>query len=103
MDIELAELQKILVRSEGIKDSLNTEFSNMSTELNEICTNVRSSELTAANEGLSKAITDLADKVNTNLPIIIEFLESQVRSYGNTNTSIQEQINSLIEAVDSIQ
>lgn len=101
MKINLAELQRIIVRSQQINDSLNNELGYMSKILDDICNNVNSSELTASNHNLTSAINDISTKVKTNLPRVIEFLNSQVQSYETTNTNTKQQIDSLISAVDS--
>lgn len=101
MKLDLAELQRITTRSQDIKDTLNTELNNMVSILEEICSNVQSSELTASNQNLTKGITDVATKIQTNLPTIIEFLQSQISSYEATNASTKESIDSLVSSVNS--
>lgn len=101
MKLDLAELQRITTRSQDIKDTLNTELNNMVSTLEEICSNVQSSELTASNQNLTKGITDVATKIQTNLPTIIEFLQSQISSYEATNASTKESIDSLVSSVNS--
>lgn len=102
MKIDLAEMQRILTRSQDINESLNTELTDMAKILDEICTNVNSSELTASNQRLTNSIIEISNKVKTNLPQIIEFLNTQIQSYEATNTSTKSQIDSLISAVDNI-
>lgn len=101
MKIQLAELQRIISRSQNINDNLNSELNNMKNKLEEICNNVNSSELTASNHNLTNAIVDISSRVQNNLPRVIEFLNSQVTSYEATNTNTKQQIDSLISAVDS--
>lgn len=101
MKIQLAELQRIISRSQSINDTLSTELNNMKSKLEEICNNVQSSELTASNQNLTNAIVDISARVQNNLPRVIDFLNSQVQSYQATNESTKEQIDSLISAVDS--
>lgn len=101
MKIQLAELQRIITRSQNINDNLNAELSRMAKVLDDICNNVNSSELTASNRNLVNAINDTSEKVRTNLPRVIEFLNSQVASYQSTNANTKQQIDSLISAVDS--
>ncbi len=101
MKIELAELQRIATRSQDIDTSLNAEFTQMASTLEEICVNINSSELTASNQNLTKAIADVSNKVKTNLPAIIEFLKTQITSYQATNANTKEQLDSLISSVNS--
>lgn len=101
MKIELAELQRIASRSQDIETELNNELTKMNMTLDEICTNVQSSELTASNQNLTRAIADVSNKIQINLPKIIEFLQSQIASYEATNTSTRQQIDSLISSVNS--
>lgn len=102
MRIDLAEMQRILTRSQDINESLSSELTDMSNTLEEICANVNSSELTASNQKLTTAIVEISNTVKANLPMIIEFLSNQVSSYQATNESTKSQIDSLISAVDNI-
>ena len=101
MKIELTELQRILSRSETINETLNTELTNINDTLQDICTNVSSSELTAANQNLTNAINDISETVKANLPKVIEFLNAQINSYQTTNENIKQSLDSLISEVDS--
>ena len=103
MQIGLAEIQKLVTRSEDIRENLSSEFTEMANTLNEICDNVASSELTESNKNLTASIIEISNTVNKNLPVIIEFLENQIRSYESINTTTKSQIDSLISAIDSIQ
>lgn len=101
MKIELTELQRILSRSETINETLNTELTNINDTLQDICANVSSSELTAANQNLTNAINDISETVKANLPKVIEFLNAQINSYQTTNENIKQSLDSLISEVDS--
>ena len=103
MKIDLAEMQRILTRSQDINNNLDTEFAEMASTLDEICANVSSSELTESNKKLTSAIVEISNKVKTNLPAIIEFLRTQISSYQATNESTKSQIDSLISAVDGME
>lgn len=103
MKIDLAEMQRIHARSQDINENLAVEFANMANTLDEICANVNSSELTESNRKLTNAIVEISNKVKTNLPVIIEFLRTQINAYEATNASTKSQIDSLISAVDNIQ
>ncbi len=102
MKIELAEMKRILTRSQDINETLNSELTDMAKTLEEICANVNSSELTASNQRLTNSIVDISNTVKTNLPRIIEFLNTQISSYETTNANTKSQIDSLISAVDNI-
>lgn len=102
MKIELAEMQRILTRTQDINEGLSTQLSDMASTLEAICANVNSSELTASNQKLTASITDIANTVKTNLPAIIEFLGNQINSYQTTNADTKSSIDSLISAVDNI-
>lgn len=99
--IELAEIQRISSRSQDIERELATDLSKMSTQLGDICENVQSSELTSANNNLVQSINDVASRVSTNLPKIIDFLNRQIGSYVQTNAETKSEIDSLISSVNS--
>lgn len=99
--IELAELQRIATRTQDIEGELSTDLAKMTSQLSDICANVQSSELTAANDNLTRAINDIASKVSTNLPRIIEFLNAQIVNYARTNEETKSKIDSLVSAVNS--
>lgn len=100
MKIELSELQRIIGRANEINVTLSQELGNMSATLNDICQNVNSSELTASNQKITTAIVDLNEKVKTNIPKVINFLNEQIKSYSTTNETTKSQIDSLVTAVD---
>lgn len=100
MKIELSELRRIIARAKDINITLNQELGNMSTTLEDICSNVNSSELTASNQKITTAIIDVSEKVKTSLPEIISFLENQINSYDRANQGALQEIDSLISTVD---
>jgi division protein CdvB (Snf7/Vps24/ESCRT-III family) len=97
--IELAELKRITTRSKDLYIDLNSTLSKVETELDAICTNVRSSELTSANENLVSSINTVSDKIKTNLPVINEFLSSQIDAYNQTNIDTKSEIDSLVSSI----
>lgn len=101
MKIDLAELKRIASRSKDIETELSEDLTRMNTTLDEICTNVQSSELTESNQNLTRAIADVSSKIQANLPTINEFLNSQIASYEATNISTKQQIDNLISSVNS--
>ncbi len=100
MKIELTELKRITSRAQDINTDLDRDLTKMSTLLDSIVANVCSSELASVNKNLVDAVTGVADKVRTNLPKIIEFLNAQIGSYTETNESAKEQIDSLVSMID---
>ena len=87
MTLDLAELKRIASRSQDIEIELKDELSKMVSTLEEICGNVQSSEWTASNQNLTHALTDVSNRIQTNLPRIIEFLNAQISSYEATNAN----------------
>lgn len=102
MKIELAEMKKILSTSQEINSELTKQLNDMSKTLEEICTNVNSSELTASNQKLTSSIVEISNSIKTNLPQIINFLRTQISSYEATNDETKAQIDSLVSAIDNI-
>ncbi len=101
MNIELAEIQRLITRSQDIESQLVSDFGNMTEELNDIANNVQSSDLVSANGNLIQAIEAASTSVSTNLPEIINFLNSQIVNYERTNTETKEQLDSLTNMIDS--
>ena len=58
IQIELTQLQRLTSRSEQIASTLNTELTTISSTLEDICSNVQSSELTSANQNLKQAVNN---------------------------------------------
>lgn len=100
MKIELSELKKILTRANDINGSLNQELGKMTSALNDITLNVASTELAASNQKIATAVEEISEKVNNNLPKIIDFLSEQISRYETTNESAKTQIDSLVTSVD---
>lgn len=100
--IELAEIQRLSTRSQDIERELAMDFNKMSSQLGDICDNVQSSELTAANSNFIQSINDVATKVSTNLPKIISFLNDQISKYEQTNANTKSEIDSLVSSITSV-
>lgn len=98
--LELSELQRISGRTSDINEELAHDLSEMVNELNNICSNVQSSELTSANENLTNAIESIAEAVKKNLPEIIAFLNKQIEAYGATNETTKAAIDNLISSIN---
>lgn len=98
--IELSELKRISSRSHDVNEELNSDLNRMATLLEQICTNVNSSELTEKNKNLVDAINGIGEKVRTNFPTIISFLDTQVDNYEKTNINTKEKIESLVSSID---
>lgn len=101
MKIELAELKRITARSEQINTDLTGQFTQMTSTLEEIVQNVQSDELSTSNKALVDAINEIAKLIPQNLSMITEFLNTQLSSYEATNVSAKEQIDSLVNSVNS--
>ncbi len=98
--IELSELKRISGRTTDINSELARDLSEMVNELNNVCNNVRSSELTAANADLTSVINTISNRIKTNLPQIIAFLNKQVDAYGATNETTRAAIDNLVSSID---
>ena len=99
MNIDLGQLQVLKTRSADINQNIASEFDTMKKTLNEICDNVKSSNLTAGTKNLTDAITEIADSLNTIMPNVIAFLDTQIKSYSDTNTQIKSELDSLISTI----
>lgn len=101
MNIQIDELQKLISKSQNINGNLNIELNNMKNKLEEICNNINSNELTASNQNLRLSIEELSNKVQNNLPKIIDFLNSQVKSYQVNVEAAKKQLDTLVSEVNN--
>lgn len=101
IQIQLTEIKNLTTRSIDVTSRLNNELTSVVSLLEEICNNVQSSELMAANNNLKNAITNASNTINTNMPEINNFLIDQVEHYTGTNESAKSQIDSLVSSINS--
>lgn len=101
MRIELLELKRIASRSQNINEEMANDLLHMANLLEEICTNVNSSNLTSVNRNLVNAINEVSSRIKNNFPQIINFLNNQVTAYENTNINTEQNIDSLINSLDA--
>ena len=93
MKIEIAELRRIFTRSEDINQELKTTFTKIYETLNEICANVKSSDLNEVNVEFTNYVTEVANELTTNIDVIIAFLSSQVEAYSTQNVSTEQDLS----------
>lgn len=86
-------VRDILKKSETLNTELKTNFNNIINELNKICENVKSGDLSQANNEFTEYVSNVATDLNTNLDEVISFLSTQITEYDEINASTSEAIN----------
>lgn len=99
--IDITELRRIVSRSETVNTEISSALTKINTELDSICKNVKSTELTQATTNLTNIIGSISTKVDASLPKINQFLSNQLSNYENVNTQTKQIINELINEINT--
>ena len=91
-----------LKKSETLNTELKTNFNNIINELNKICENVKSGDLSQANNEFTEYVSNIATDLNTNLDGVISFLSTQITEYDEINASTSEAINQTYNEITDI-
>lgn len=95
MKIEIAELNRLLLRNREIIEELKTTFTNLSNELEDICGLIKSSGLNEANTKFMTYTQDVNARLQTSLNNIVTFLETQIKEYDTTNIDAEGNLEML--------
>ena len=95
-------VRDILKKSETLNTELKTNFNNIIDELNKICENVKSGDLSQVNNEFTEYVSNIATDLNTNLDGVISFLSTQITEYDEINANTSEAINQTYNEITDI-
>lgn len=97
--LNIPELKKVSSECIELSGTLDTSFQNIIKDLQDICANVQSTELTESNNNLLDSINNISSGITNNLPKVAEFLNTQIATYEKTNEIAEADLNSLISSI----
>lgn len=102
MYLDLTELMRLKGRLGDINIELGNTLNSVSTELENVCNNINSSDLKAANEAIKEKILTLASKINANVARLDEFMGNQLSTYKVSNEDAQASLKELVSFLSQV-
>ena len=99
MKIEIEEVNRLLLRNNEIMGELKTTFTNLNTELQDICNLIKSSGLNEANANFTAYTEDVNTRLQDNLNKIATFLDNQIKEYDTTNMDAAKNLEILEDSL----
>lgn len=99
MKIEIEEVNRLLLRNNEIMGELKTTFTNLNTELQDICNLIKSSGLNEANAKFTAYTEDVNTRLQDNLNKIATFLDNQIKEYDTTNMDAAQNLEILEDSL----
>lgn len=102
MNLDLDKLIELKNQTSQMNVDIIEKLSTINTNLDNICSNVQSTNLTNSTNNLTNIINSVSTKLGQVLPNVTNFLDSQIAQYSTANEAAKTDVDRLVQIMGGI-